>query len=109
MRATIAQERGTRHANYFARPDRDPQNKWIHWVSEVAGTGGAGSPSARGADALPPNPAQAVEWCRQVAEAGIAEAQYRLGILLKSGKTDTPNGLELGVSWLRKAADQGHP
>ena len=56
-----------------------------------------------------PNPEQAVEWYRQAAEAGIAEAQYRLGMLLMSGKTDEPNGPELGVSWLRKAADQGHP
>jgi hypothetical protein len=39
LRATIAQKLGTRHANYFARPDRDPQNKSIHWISEVAGTG----------------------------------------------------------------------
>jgi TPR repeat protein len=56
-----------------------------------------------------PNPEQAVEWYRQAAEAGIAEAQYRLGVLLMSGKTDEPNGPEMGVSWLRKAADQGHP
>jgi TPR repeat protein len=55
-----------------------------------------------------PNPEQAVEWYRQGAEAGIAEAQYRLGVLLMSGKTDEPNGPEMGVSWLRKAADQGH-
>jgi outer membrane biosynthesis protein TonB len=38
LRATIAQKLGTRHANYFARPDRDPQNKSVHWISEVAGT-----------------------------------------------------------------------
>jgi TPR repeat protein len=55
-----------------------------------------------------PNPEQAVEWYRQAAEAGIAEAQYRLGMLLMSGKTDEPNGPELAVAWLRKAADQGH-
>ena len=29
-------------------------------------------------------------------------------MLLMSGKTDEPNGPELGVAWLRKAADQGH-
>jgi TPR repeat protein len=56
-----------------------------------------------------PNPEQAVEWYRQAAEAGIAEAQYRLGMLLMSGKTDEPSGPERGVAWLRKAADQGHP
>lgn len=54
-----------------------------------------------------PNPAQAAAWYRQAAEAGIAQAQYRLGMLLMSGKTDEPNGPEVGISWLRKAADQG--
>ena len=56
-----------------------------------------------------PNPEQATEWYRQAAEAGIAEAQYRLGVLLMSGKIDEPDGPERGVAWLRKAADQGHP
>ena len=55
-----------------------------------------------------PNPEQAVEWYRQAAEAGIAEAQYRLGALLMSGKVDEPDGPERGVAWLQKAADQGH-
>jgi hypothetical protein len=39
LRATIAQKLGARHANYFARPERDPQNKSIHWTSEVPGAG----------------------------------------------------------------------
>jgi hypothetical protein len=38
LRATITQKLGARHANYFAKPDRDPQSKSIHWISEVAGT-----------------------------------------------------------------------
>ncbi len=38
LRATITQKLGARHANYFAKPDRDPRNKSIHWISEVAGT-----------------------------------------------------------------------
>lgn len=38
LRATVAQKLGARHANYFAKPDRDPRNKSIHWISEVAGT-----------------------------------------------------------------------
>jgi TPR repeat protein len=63
----------------FARSDCDPQNK---------------------ADSL------GLRWR---AGAGIADAQYRVGMLLKSGKTDEPNGPELGVSWLRQAADQGYP
>ncbi len=37
LRATITQKLGARHANYFAKPDRDPRNKSIHWISEVAG------------------------------------------------------------------------
>jgi TPR repeat protein len=55
-----------------------------------------------------PNPTQAAEWYKQAAEAGIAEAQYRYGVLLMSGKTEEPNGPEKGVAWLQKAADQGH-
>jgi len=54
-----------------------------------------------------PNAAQAADWYKQAADAGIAEAQYRYGKLLMSGKTAEPNGPELGVAWLRKAADQG--
>lgn len=59
--------------------------------------------------ALPaPNPAQAAEWYQKAAEAGLAEAQYRLGTLLLSGKTDAPDAPEVGAAWLRRAADQGH-
>lgn len=54
-----------------------------------------------------PNLSQAVEWYGQAAAAGLAEAQYRYGMLLLSGKTTVPNGPELGVAMLRKAADQG--
>lgn len=38
LRAAVAQKLGPRHARYFARPDRDPQNKSIHWIAEVPGT-----------------------------------------------------------------------
>lgn len=37
LRATIAQTLGPRHADYFARPDRDPNNLTLHWISEVPG------------------------------------------------------------------------
>ncbi|MFD2265036.1 tetratricopeptide repeat protein [Lacibacterium aquatile] len=55
-----------------------------------------------------PNAEQAVDWYKRAADAGDAEAQYRLGLLLKSGKTEATNGPEQAVSWLKKAADQGH-
>lgn len=55
-----------------------------------------------------PNADQAASWYRRAAEAGDAEAQYRLGMVLKSGKTDGADGPEQAVGWLRKAAEQGH-
>lgn len=54
------------------------------------------------------NADQAVAWYRRAAEAGDAEGQYRLGMVLKSGKTEASDGPEQAVGWLRKAAEQGH-
>lgn len=54
------------------------------------------------------NPEQAADWYGKAAEAGSAEAQYRLGVLLMTGKVDRPNGPEVGVAWLRKSAAQGN-
>ncbi len=54
------------------------------------------------------NADQAASWYRRAAEAGDAEAQYRLGMVLKSGKTEGADGPEQAVGWLRKAAEQGH-
>lgn len=55
-----------------------------------------------------PNADQAVDWYKRAADAGDAEAQYRLGMVLKSGKTEAQDGPEQAVVWLKKAADQGH-
>ncbi len=55
-----------------------------------------------------PNPAEAARWYRAAAESGDAEAQYRYGMLLRSGRTEEPNGPEIGVQWLQRAAEQGH-
>jgi hypothetical protein len=55
-----------------------------------------------------PNPPEAARWHRMAAEAGDAEAQFRYALLLRDGGTDEPNGPELAVAWLRKAAAQGH-
>ena len=60
--------------------------------------------------ALPaPNPAQAARVVPQAAEGGIAEAQYRLGQLLLSGKTDEPNGPELGDRLAAQGGRSGAP
>ncbi|MEO8304802.1 MAG: tetratricopeptide repeat protein [Betaproteobacteria bacterium] len=51
--------------------------------------------------------ATAAKELRPLAERGVAEAQYRVGLMYEFGKgfaVDKP----VGVSWLRKAAQQGH-
>lgn len=55
-----------------------------------------------------PNADQAATWFRAAADKGDAEAQYRLGMVLKSGKTEQADGPEQAVNWLTKAAAQGH-
>lgn len=55
-----------------------------------------------------PNGGAAARWHKIAAEAGDAESQYRLGMLLKKGRTDDADGPEQAVGWLKKAADQGH-
>jgi TPR repeat protein len=42
------------------------------------------------------------------AEAGDAEAQYKIGYWLMQSHVDTTQPRE-GVQWLEKAANQGHP
>jgi hypothetical protein len=55
-----------------------------------------------------PDAAQAARYYEQGAEAGDAEAQYRLGRLLLSGRTAGDSDAERGALWLRRAAGQGH-
>ncbi|MDF2766624.1 MAG: hypothetical protein K0S81_3619 [Rhodospirillales bacterium] len=55
-----------------------------------------------------PDAAQAARYYEQGAEAGDAEAQYRLGRLLLSGRTGGDSDAERGALWLRRAAGQGH-
>ncbi|WP_445682641.1 hypothetical protein [Radicibacter daui] len=77
----------------------------------AAAVGGLYDPDGWSKDTSPlpaPNAEQAAQWYRKAAEAGDAEAQYRLAMVLKSGKTDAQDGPEQAISWLRKAADQGH-
>jgi len=55
-----------------------------------------------------PNPGEAARWHKQAAEGGDAESQYRYGMLLRKGRTEEADGPEQAVTWLQKAADQGH-
>jgi localization factor PodJL len=50
---------------------------------------------------------EAGEWLRKAAEAGIAEAQYRLGTLYQSGRLAGQDPTNT-VFWLEKAAAQRH-
>jgi TPR repeat protein len=52
--------------------------------------------------------AGAATWLTPLAEAGDAEAQYRLGIALAQGREYGPMGGAEGVDWLERAALQGH-
>src|SRR6266851_706815 len=47
------------------------------------------------------------EALRNEAEAGNGAAQFRLGMMLASGK-DVPQDLALAATWLRKSAEQGN-
>ncbi len=55
-----------------------------------------------------PDADQAASYYEPAAEAGDAEAQFRLGRLLLSGRTAGEGDAERGVVWLRRAADQGY-
>ncbi|MGH8495249.1 MAG: 2OG-Fe(II) oxygenase [Gammaproteobacteria bacterium] len=52
-------------------------------------------------------PMHARYWFERAAEAGDAEAQYRLGELLALGLTEPPDA-SLAFDWLERAAAQGH-
>ena len=58
----------------------------------------------RGAPSGPP----ALEWYRAGAEAGIASAQYRLGMMYAKGE-GVARDERTAADWLLKAAHQGHP
>lgn len=80
-------------------------------VPAAVAVGGLYDPATWSAETSPlpaPNAEQAAAWYRRGAEAGDAEAQYRLAMVLRSGKTEAADGPEQAVAWLRKAAEQGH-
>ena len=55
-----------------------------------------------------PDADQAASFYKQAAEEGDPEAQFRLGRLLRGGRTSGSDDAERGVVWLQRAADQGH-
>jgi TPR repeat protein len=50
---------------------------------------------------------EAEQWLRKAAEAGLAEAQFRLGTLYQSGRVTDP-GKTNALFWFEKAASQHH-
>ena len=52
--------------------------------------------------------AKAADWFGRAARQGHAESQYRLGLLLRSGR-GLPRDTVAATTWLRAAADQDHP
>ena len=50
----------------------------------------------------------AAQYMRRAAEAGLPEAQHRLGLLLMDGLGVEPDRA-LAISWLTKARDAGYP
>ncbi len=51
--------------------------------------------------------ARAAELIGHAAEAGLADAQYRLGLMRRRG-LGVPIDYASAAAWLRRAADQGH-
>ena len=60
-----------------------------------------------GSSALPKDPAKAAEWFRKAATAGLAAAQYNLGVLLSNGK-DMPRNDKEAALWFSAAAKNGN-
>ena len=58
-------------------------------------------------DTIPRDLDKAVELLESVAEMGIPDAQYILGVALFDGELGIPNK-ELGMVWLKKAAENHH-
>jgi transcriptional regulator GlxA family with amidase domain len=50
----------------------------------------------------------AAKWFKKAAEQGIADAQFRLGLMYFLGNKGVPENRQLAISWLKKAALQGH-
>ena len=53
------------------------------------------------------NYAKAVQWYRQAANQGFAEAQFNVGRMFAAGNGVDKNELE-AMSWFRRAAEQGY-
>jgi len=59
-------------------------------------------------DGVARDSAKAAQWLQVAEKQNFAEAQYVLGMLLAEGDEDLPKNVSLGISFLNKAAEQGH-
>ncbi|WP_167772993.1 SEL1-like repeat protein [Ramlibacter humi] len=57
---------------------------------------------------VPRDPAQALEWYRRGADAGVAEAQWRLGRMHMQGAAGVPSDEDKAAKYLQAALAQGH-
>ncbi len=56
---------------------------------------------------VPENPTEAVQWWKQAAEQGVAEAQNNLGSMYAEG-IGVPKDPTKAVKWYKRAAEQGY-
>jgi hypothetical protein len=57
-------------------------------------------------DGVPQDSTEAVKWFGVAAEAGLASAEWSLGLAYVNGNGVSPDSAQ-GLRWLRKAAEQG--
>ncbi len=90
------------------QPGRSPLDRLTarRWLAQAAQSGHAKALLLLADDTLGTDPELAAEAWRLAAEAGSAEAQYRLGKQLLA--RTTPDGRREGERWLRQACEQGH-
>ena len=68
----------------------------------------AGTPLSADEPGIPPDFGYGSHWHEHAAEAGLVEAQYRLGRIHELGIVGAPDPA-LARQWYGRAAEQGHP
>ncbi|KAJ1473146.1 hypothetical protein T484DRAFT_3371099 [Baffinella frigidus] len=66
-----------------------------------------GQAHARGLYGLMPSDTEAVRWFAQGAEAGLSEAQFKLGAMYEHAR-GVPRDMFMAAEWYSEAAEQGH-
>jgi TPR repeat protein len=99
------------HGRGIGMPREDA--RMLALLQQAAATGYApaeaqlGLISLEGLAGQPADAKRAADWFGRAARQGHAEAQYRLGLLLMSGR-GLPRDTLAATTWLRAAADQDH-